>query len=71
MHFTTSNTSNYIFHKKITPYLLIQKIVVTRVTRSEMASSKVKIKYPLWLFVGYSLVTGYNQTFPSISTEQN
>ena len=44
--------------------------MVTRVTRSEMPSFKVKIKSSLWLLVGYSLVTRYNQTFPSISTKQ-
>ena len=45
--------------------------MVTRVTRSEMPSSKIKIKYPLWLLVGYLLVARYNQTFPNTSTEQN
>ena len=34
-----------------------KKIVVTRVARSEMPSSKIKIKYLLWLLLGYSLVT--------------
>ena len=29
--------------------------MVTRVSRLEMPSSKVKIKSPLWLLVGYSL----------------
>ena len=43
--------------------------MVTRVTHSEMPSSKVKIKSPLWLLVGYLLVIPYNQTFPSISTK--
>ena len=45
--------------------------MVTRATRSEMPSSKVKIKSLLWLFVGHLLVTRYNQTFPSISTKNN
>ena len=31
--------------------------MVTRVTRSEMSSFKVKIKSSLWLFVDYKLVT--------------
>ena len=31
--------------------------MVTRFTRSEIPSFKVKIKSPLWLLVGYSLVT--------------
>ena len=31
--------------------------MVTRVTRSEMSSFKVKIKPFLWLFVGHSLIT--------------
>ena len=54
--------SNHIFHKKVTPYLLFLKNVITRVTRSEMPSFKVKIKCPLWLFDGYSLVTRYKKT---------
>ena len=45
--------------------------MVTRATCSEMPSSKVKIKSPLWLLVGHLLVTRYNQTFPSISTKKN
>ena len=43
----------------------------TCVTLSEMPSFKVKIKFPLWLLVGYWLVTPYNQTFPSISSKQS
>ena len=31
--------------------------MVSRVTRSEMSRFKIKIKSPLWLLVGYSLVT--------------
>ena len=49
--------SNRIFHKNATPYLLLQKIGVTCVTRSEMPSFKAKIKSFLWLLVGKSLVT--------------
>ena len=42
--------------------------MVTCVTRSELPSYKVKIKYSVWLLIGYSLVTCYNQTSsPSIS----
>ena len=44
--------------------------MVTPVTRSEMSSFKLKIKSPLWLLVGYSLVTRYNQTLGSIHTNQ-
>ena len=36
--------------------------MVTCVTRSELPSYKVKIKYSVWLLIGYSLVTCYNQT---------
>ena len=61
--------SNRIFHKNATPYLLLQKISVTCVTRSEMPSFKAKIKSFLWLLVGKSLVTRYDQTFPHISTK--
>ena len=39
--------------------------MVTRVTRSQIFS-----KVPRLLLVGYSLVTRYNQTFPSNSTKQ-
>ena len=42
--------------------------MVTCVTRSELPSYKVKIKYSVWLLIGYLLVTCYNQTSsPSIS----
>ena len=40
--------------------------MVTRVTRLEIPDFKVKIKSSLWLLVGYSLVTRYDKTFPSI-----
>ena len=44
--------------------------MVTRVTRSEMTSFKLKITSPLWILVGNSLVTRYNQTFRSTSTKK-
>ena len=44
--------------------------MVTRVTRSEMPSFKGKMKSSLWLLVGYSLVTRYDQTIPSVNNKE-
>ena len=42
--------------------------MITCATRAKIRSFKLKIASPLWLLVGYSLDTRYNQTFPSTST---
>ena len=39
--------------------------MVTSVTRSEMPSFKVKIKFSQWLLFPCSFFTRYNQIFPS------